>query len=45
MTLVTIVVEEPDNPVEIQAWLDSHPEVTSVSKMWSAGKTFYILFI
>lgn len=44
MTLVTIVVEEPDNPVEVQAWLEEHPEITNVSKMWSAGKTFYLLY-
>ena len=43
MTIVTVIVEDPSNPVEVQAWFDEHPSVT-VKEFAVQGNLFYLLY-
>jgi hypothetical protein len=43
MTIATIVVFDPANPVELQAWLDNHP-AESIFTILNNTTIFYILY-
>lgn len=43
MTIITIVVADLTNPVEVQAWLDAHPD-TVVSRLFVQQNIFYVIY-
>lgn len=43
MTIDTIKLSDPTNPIEIQEWLDSHVEVTSF-KIFTNYNIVYIIY-
>lgn len=43
MTIATVNVVDPANPVEVQAWLDSNPTVT-ISHITMFENIFYIFY-
>jgi hypothetical protein len=43
MTIVTIIMDDPSQPVEVQAWLDANPDIT-ISRMMVNGNFIYILY-
>lgn len=43
MTIVTILVMDPRDPVEVQTWLDAHP-IAVISNTLFQDHTFYIFY-
>jgi hypothetical protein len=43
MTVATVAVADPTNPVELQAWLDNNPNV-SIFTILGNSAIFYILY-
>lgn len=43
MTIITIITENPSQPVEVQTWLNENQDIT-VSKMFVQGNIFYIVY-
>jgi len=43
MTLQTIITLDPSNPVEVQTWLDAHPDIT-ITEFVVSQNLFYILY-
>jgi hypothetical protein len=43
MTVATVTVADPANPVELQAWLDANP-AASIFTILGSSATFYILY-
>jgi hypothetical protein len=43
MTVATVTVLDPANPIELQAWLDNNPNV-SIFTILGNSTIFYILY-
>lgn len=43
MTIDTLIVVDPANPVEVQTWLNNHQEITTF-KMYLQGNIFYLIY-
>lgn len=43
MTITAIITADPSQPVEVQTWLDAHPDI-SVQKMMVNENIFYVLY-
>ena len=43
MTVVSILVADETNPVELQAWFNNNPNV-SIFEMLNDGRTFFIIY-
>lgn len=43
MTITAIIVQDPANPVEVQAWLDAHP-LTLLKQFFMQSNIFYVVY-
>lgn len=43
MTVATIILADPSQPTELQAWFDSNPDITTFH-LFMQGNIFYVVY-